>query len=175
MANEEYALRQAELQLAADRVVLRKHQQVTWEVVIGILIALALGGGGMWGCPVYNVWQQGLEGQAELRRAEQNRQIAIQVAQATEQSASHLKNAEITRAEGVAQANKIIGESLRQNEDYLLYLWIHNLAEAQKNGAEVIYVPTESNLPILEASRRGKRLVAPPDELPAKAPEDKKK
>jgi regulator of protease activity HflC (stomatin/prohibitin superfamily) len=119
--------------------------------LLGILLLVGLS---MWGCPVYSVWEQGLVGQAELRRAEQNRQIAIQVAQATEQSAEHLKQAEITRAEGVAQANKIIGSSLHENEDYLLYLWIHNLAEAEKNGAEVIYVPTEANLPILEAGRR---------------------
>jgi hypothetical protein len=34
---------------------------------------------------------------------------------------------------------------------YLHYLWIHNLAETRN---EVIYIPTEANLPILEAGRR---------------------
>jgi len=126
---------------------------VKW-VIAGFMIVSLCVGAGMWGCPVYNVWQQRLVGEAELRRAEQNRQIKIQEAQAVQQSAIHLKAAEVTRAEGVAAANKIIGDSLRQNEDYLLYLWIHNLAEAEKNGAEVIYVPTEANLPILEATRR---------------------
>jgi hypothetical protein len=32
----------------------------------------------MGGCPHYRVWQQGLEGEAELKRAQQNRQIAIE-------------------------------------------------------------------------------------------------
>lgn len=132
-----------------------------------LLIILLLVGLGMWGCPVYNVWEQQLAGEAELKRAEQNRQIKIQEAKAVEESAVHLKAAEVTRAEGVAAANKIIGDSLHQNEDYLRYLWIHNLAEAEKNGAEVIYVPTEANLPILEATRRWRSTpVAAPVEEP---------
>jgi predicted aminopeptidase len=118
-----------------------------------LLVLALLTAGAMWGCPTYNVWQQGLAGQAELKRAEQNRQIKIQEAKALEESAEHLKAAEIKRAEGVAAANKIIGESLKGNESYLHYLWIHNLAEAEKQGAEVIYVPTEAGLPILEAGR----------------------
>lgn len=128
-------------------------------IMAGLMAVALMLAVGMWGCPQYNVYEQGLRGQAELKRAEQNRQIKIQEAMAAEESAKHLKAAEITRAEGVAQANAIIGGSLKNNEDYLLYLWIHNLAEAEKNGAEVIYVPTEANLPILEATRR---LPAPP-------------
>lgn len=126
---------------------------VTHGVSVRLLVLTGVTVLGMWGCPVYNVWRQGLVGQAELRRAEQNRQIKIQEAKAVEESAEHLKRAEVTRAEGVAAANKIIGESLKGNESYLHYLWIHNLAEAEKQGAEVIYVPTEAGLPILEAGR----------------------
>ncbi len=154
---EDYKTRQREQDLRNRALELKRNQQIAQWIVLSVVGLIVCVLGGMYGCPRYNVWEQGLKGQAELRRAEQNRQIAIQVAQATEQSAVHLKNAEVTRAEGVAAANKIIGDSLRQNEDYLLYLWIHNLAEAEKNGAEVIYVPTEANLPILEASRRFKR------------------
>jgi regulator of protease activity HflC (stomatin/prohibitin superfamily) len=73
---------------------------------------------------------------------------------ASEEAAKHLAQAEIARAKGVAEANRIIGDSLKGNEDYLRYLWIHNLAEAEKLGAEVIYVPTEANLPILESTRK---------------------
>ena len=45
--------------------------------------------------PTYRVWQQNKEGKAELARAEQNRQIAIQAAMAKEKSAKSLANAEI--------------------------------------------------------------------------------
>jgi len=52
----------------------------------------------------------------------------------------------------VAKANKIIGDSLKDNESYLRYLWINGLSEKDNNT--VIYVPTEANLPILEAGKR---------------------
>jgi hypothetical protein len=109
---------------------------------------------GMWGCPKYDVYSREMTGRAELAQATSNRQIKVNEAMAAEEAAKHLAQAEIERAKGVAQANKIIGDSLKGNEDYLRYLWIHNLAEAEKLGAEVIYVPTEANLPILESTRR---------------------
>jgi regulator of protease activity HflC (stomatin/prohibitin superfamily) len=104
----------------------------------------------MWGCPQYSVYQQNLEGEAELARATQNRQIAIQEAQAKKESAQHLADAEVIRATGAAKANKIIGESLKGNESYLHYLFINNM-EHTKN--QVIYLPTEAGLPILESMR----------------------
>ncbi len=106
---------------------------------------------GMWGCPHYSVWQQGLAGEAEFKRAEQNRRIAVQEASAKQESAKLLADADVARAVGVAEANKIIGDSLRNNEGYLRYLWISNMAEAKK---EVIYIPTEAGIPILEAGKR---------------------
>lgn len=105
---------------------------------------------GMWGCPRYSVYQQNLEGEAELARATQNRQIAIQEAQAKKESAKDLAEAEVIRAEGAAKANRIIGESLKANEAYLHYLFINNM-EHTKN--QVIYLPTEAGLPILESKR----------------------
>lgn len=129
-----------------------------FAVVFGIAFLLAmfvgLMGIGMWGCPRYNVYSSQLAGQAELAQATANRQIKIQEAQAAQEAAKHMAQAEIERAKGVAEANRIIGNSLKGNEDYLRYLWIHNLAEAEQKGAEVIYIPTEANLPILEATRR---------------------
>ena len=100
--------------------------------------------------PKYRVWQQGLEGEAELKRAEQNRKIAVQEAEAKKEAAKSLADAEIIRAQGVAKANEIIGGSLKGNEEYLRYLWIDNL---EKGNNSVIYVPTEAGLPILEANR----------------------
>ena len=100
--------------------------------------------------PQYYVWQQNKAGEAELARAEQNRQIAIQEARAKEESAKSLANAEVIRAEGVAKANKIIGDSLQNNEAYIHYLWIEALRESSN---EVIYIPTEAGIPITESSR----------------------
>ena len=122
--------------------------KVIRNIILGVLAVLAVS---MAGCPVYNVWDQEQTGKAELARAEQNRQIAIQEAMAKKESAKQLAEAEVIRADGVARANKIIGDSLKNNEDYLRYLFVNNL-EHTKN--QVIYVPTETNLPILEAGRK---------------------
>jgi hypothetical protein len=102
--------------------------------------------------PMLKPWWAEQTGKAELAQAEQNRQIAVKEAQAKLDSSVLLAQAEIKRAEGVAQANKIIGESLKQNEMYLEYLWITDVAGANIDKT-VVYVPTEANLPILEASR----------------------
>lgn len=111
--------------------------------IIGIVAALAAN-------PYYAVFQQRMAGKAELERAEQNRQIKVQEAKATKESAVLLAQAEIERAKGVSEANKIIGDSLKGNEAYLRYLWIDSVSKNQAT----IYVPTEAGLPILEASRR---------------------
>ena len=100
--------------------------------------------------PIINVWQQSKEGEAELARAESNRQIATLEALAKKESSKSLSDAEVIRAEGVAKANKIIGDSLSENESYLRYLWIQSL---DHGNATIVYVPTEANLPILESQR----------------------
>lgn len=105
---------------------------------------------GMWGCPQYGVWTSELEGKGELRKAEWNKKAAIEEASAIKDSARFLAEAEEIRATGVAKANKIIGNSLRKNEAYLRYLWIQGLHDG---NSETIYIPTEANLPILEAQR----------------------
>jgi hypothetical protein len=119
---------------------------------LGTLMLFVLIIVGMIGCPRYKVYQQNLRGKADLAEATQNRQIAIQEAMAKFESAVYIKQSDRTRAVGVAIANKIIGQSLRENEDYLRWLWITDVAGANIDKT-IVYVPTETNLPILEATR----------------------
>lgn len=119
--------------------------------IVGLFGIVLVGAIGMYGCPRYNVYQQRMEGQAILAHAQSSREVAVAEAKAKMESAELLAQAEVSRAKGVAQANQIIGASLKGNEDYLRYLWIQNL-ESIKEG-QVIYVPTEAGLPILEAGR----------------------
>ena len=119
--------------------------------IIAIVVIIVLGIG-LAGCPNYNVYSQRLAGEAELARAESNRRIAIAEAEAKKESAKQLAEAEIIRAEGVAKANKIIGDSLKNNEAYLRYLYITGITDSG-SGAQTIYIPTEAGLPILEAKR----------------------
>lgn len=120
-------------------------------ITTAILGFILLCAGAMYGCPKYNVYQQNLAGEAELARATQNRQIRIQEAKAKQEAATLEAQTEIERAKGVAEANKIIGDSLKGNEAYLRYLWIQGLQEGAT--PQVVYVPTEAGLPILEAGR----------------------
>lgn len=99
----------------------------------------------------YSIWYQRQAGLAELARAEGNRAIAVCEAEAAKESAKCFAEAEVIRARGVAEANKIIGDSLKGNESYLRYRWIEGL---QTNQMQTIYVPTEAGLPILEAGKR---------------------
>lgn len=123
-------------------------------MIIGFVVTifvLLLGGLGMYGCPKWDVYQQRMAGQAILAHAQSSREVAVAEAKAKMESAELLAQADVARAKGVAQANTIIGESLKGNEAYLRYLWIQNLETSKE--AQVIYVPTEAGLPILEAGR----------------------
>jgi len=109
---------------------------------IALVVAFLVGG------PQYNVWTQSLNGKAELQKAEYTRQVAVLEAQAKMDSASKLADAEIERAKGVAEANRIIGDSLKDNPRYLQYLYITGLQEGSEKGNRTIYVPTEGGMPV---------------------------
>jgi hypothetical protein len=103
--------------------------------------------------PEYNVWKRELDGKAQLRQAEWNRQITIKEAEAELEAAKSLSKAEVERAKGASEANKIVANGLGGHEGYLRYLYIQTLAKIQDKST-VIYVPTEAGLPILEAGKR---------------------
>lgn len=110
-------------------------------IIVSVLLA-------MWGYPVYRVWQREMSGKAELAEATWNRQIQIEEAQANLESERLNAQAEVERAKGAAEAIKIEGGSLTEN--YIKYLWVRQLNTGQK---QLVYVPTEAGLPILEANR----------------------
>jgi regulator of protease activity HflC (stomatin/prohibitin superfamily) len=114
---------------------------IVFGVGFVVVIALLFIGG-----PMYNVWQQSLAGKAELQKAEYTRQVAVLEAQAKKDSAQQLADAEIIRAQGVAKANSIIGESLKNNPAYLQYLWI---TEGEKDSNRTVYmIPNNGGAPI---------------------------
>ena len=57
--------------------------------------------------------------------------------------------AEIERAKGAAEAIKIENGSI--TPAYIQYLWVRQ--QSNLNDKTVIYIPTETNLPVLEAAR----------------------
>jgi regulator of protease activity HflC (stomatin/prohibitin superfamily) len=119
---------------------------------VGFFAFSALIALGLWGCPKYKVYDSRQEGMANLAHAQFNAEVVVAEAKAKMEAAELLAQADVNRAKGAAQANVIIGSSLKNNEAYLRYLWIQNLENAKDQ--QVIYVPTEAGLPILEAGKR---------------------
>lgn len=117
-------------------------------VIIGIVVA-ALWLISLFAYPVYNVWRAEMSGRAELMRAEQNRKIQIEEAKANLESEKLNAQAEIERAKGAAEAIKIENGNLTPT--YIQYLWVRQ--QGMQDNRTVVYVPTEANLPILEANR----------------------
>ena len=98
------------------------------------------------GLPQYGVWTKTLNGKAQLQEAEYTRQVAVLEAQAKKDSAQQLAEAEVIRAQGVAKANSIIGDSLKGNPAYLQYLWI---TQGEGNTERTVYmVPSNGGAPV---------------------------
>lgn len=102
----------------------------------------------LWGLPQLGVYNRTLAGKAALMEAESTRQVRVLEARAKMDAASLEASAEIERAKGVAEANQIIGNSLKDNPRYLQYLYIVGLQEGSEKGNRTIYVPTEGGLPV---------------------------
>lgn len=118
---------------------------ILWIVVGTIVLVVAMAFIRPW----YNVWSQEMEGKAEFAKAEQNRKIKIEEAKANLEAEKLNAQAEIERAKGAAEAIRIENGSITPT--YIQYLWVRQ--QGDLNNKTVIYVPTETNLPILEATR----------------------
>lgn len=102
--------------------------------------------------PRWNVWKSHQDGLADLAVAKNEQQIQIAKAQSRLDAASLNKQAAIVEAEAVAAQIQAIGSQLTAHDLYLRWQWI-KMMEDNGSSADVIYVPTEANLPILEATR----------------------
>lgn len=127
-----------------------------WWMKRSVIAAVFFLGIGMAGCPVYNVWNakmkgeaaialQTRQGQAYLAQAQSARMVAVTQAEAEREAASK-------RAEAIA----IVGKAAQDFPQYRTQEFIGAFAEAMHAGriSQIIYVPTEANIPILEVGRR---------------------
>lgn len=125
------------------------------QIILGIVFILIVSSIGLWGCPKYKVYSSQKDGEATLAQAQYSRDVAVVEAKAKMESATLLAQADTIRAHGIARANQIIGQSL--TDAYLHWFWIDNIDKANN----VIYIPTEAGLPIMEASRFNKNYGIP--------------
>jgi hypothetical protein len=105
--------------------------------------------------PIYRVWSESKRGEAELKRAEYTRKIIIETAKAKNEAAVMEAEAEVVKAGGLAKAITIVGEKAKEYPEYRYQHFIDGLTEALREGLvdQVIYLPTEAGMPILESSR----------------------
>jgi regulator of protease activity HflC (stomatin/prohibitin superfamily) len=88
------------------------------------------------------------EKKAMIEQAKAENESATLQAEAKIKIAKAEAQAEIERSKGVAEANRIVGESLKGNKEYLEYLKIISITTV--NGY-MVYIPTEAMIPITEA------------------------
>jgi regulator of protease activity HflC (stomatin/prohibitin superfamily) len=119
-------------------------------VVCGVLLLLLSIPVYLFGSPYYNVWTAEMRGKAILAEAENARRAEVAKAQA-----------ELEAASLEVQAIAVLGEAYQNNPDFRYMKFIDAFAEGMKNGSiqKVIYVPTEAQIPIMEA--RSEVLVTP--------------
>ncbi len=117
-------------------------KNITLIVLLTTVFVLLFLGAMFFGIPVWRVWQQELEGKAILARAEQSRKVLIAQASAERDSA-------VLRAEAI----KIVGAAAKEFPEYRQQEFIGSFAHALEQGkiSQIIYVPTEANIPIIEA------------------------
>ena len=109
-------------------------------LLLGISAAVAFG------YPQYKVWEQSKAGEAALAKATQDRQIKVQEAEAEQEAASKQ-----------AEANRILGESIRQYPESMEQKWVEAI---EKTSNQVIYLPTEASVPITESARMAQKAKA---------------
>lgn len=101
-----------------------------------------------WIMPSVNLHKAQIENQRVISQQRAESDAAVYAAKSTVTQSKAKAEAEVERAKGAAQAQAIIADTL--TEPYLRYLYITNLGTSSH---EVIYLPTEAGLPILEAGR----------------------
>lgn len=114
--------------------------------VISLALFLGLSAAVAFGYPQYKVWEQSKAGEAALAKATQDRQIKVQEAEAEQEAASKQ-----------AEANRILGESIRQYPEAMEQKWVEAI---EKTSNQVIYLPTEASVPITESARMAQKVKA---------------
>lgn len=120
-------------------------------ILLGVLTFSAIALWMLVGYPIWNVWASKQAGKAELQHAQNEQMIQIAEAQSRLDAAELNKKAAIIEAEAVAAQIARIGDQLTKHDLFLKWQWIKMMED---RDGETIYVPTEANLPVLEATRR---------------------
>lgn len=111
-------------------------------IMFGIVILCLFIAGAMVGCPQYKVYSSRLDGEAALAKANSTKQVLVTQAQAEKEA-----------AQAQADAIRIVGQASKDFPQYREQQFIQAFGEAMQSDKieKIIYVPTEANIPIIEA------------------------
>jgi regulator of protease activity HflC (stomatin/prohibitin superfamily) len=121
-------------------------------IVLIVILVIVFVLWSLFGYPLWKVWASEKRGEADLQKAHKEQQIQVSKAQGRVDAAELNKKAAIIEAEAVSAQIEKIGKQLTEHDLYLKWQWIKMMEERPESS--VIYVPTEANLPILEAGAR---------------------
>lgn len=128
---------------------------IDFALALVITVVIVLIGALAFGLPQYGVYAKSLNGKALLMEAEYTRQTTVLEAQAKLDSAEKLKQVRITEAQGIAEANRIIGASLKDNPEYLTFLQIEKIEEGAEKGNKTYFVaPNQAGVPVITQSTK---------------------
>ncbi|WP_162941578.1 hypothetical protein [Desertimonas flava] len=108
--------------------------------------------------PKLNLYRSNTEKQSVIAEQEAISQAEVYAAQKRVTAAEAEAEARIIEAESIAESQRIISETL--TPEYLTWRFYEVLATTEN---EIIYVPTEAGLPILEAARNTPPVVVESD------------
>lgn len=114
--------------------------------IVGVIVVIVMiVAAWMFFYPNYRVWSQEMRGKAALAEASQSKMIQI------EQARAELESSQL-RAEAIV----IMGQAAKDYPEYRQQEFVGAFGEALREGSinQIIYVPTEGNIPILEAGKR---------------------
>lgn len=98
--------------------------------------------------PKLNLYKANTEKQSVIREQEAISEAAEYAAKSRVTQATAEGEAKVIEAKALAEAQRIIAETL--TPEYVQYLYVEAIRD---NPNQIIYVPTEAGLPILEAGR----------------------
>jgi regulator of protease activity HflC (stomatin/prohibitin superfamily) len=129
------------------------HILIFWVVVAMIIITILWGT--MWGWAHFRLWRAEYAGKAfEIEKEYVGRGILAE-AEYAKQARIEQAKAEKESAQLTADAIEIVGAAAQKYPEYRTQEFILSFGEALREGniEQIIYVPTEANIPITEATR----------------------
>ena len=126
---------------------------IVFVIAIGLFVCILFATG--WGWAHFRLWKVQYTGKALEIEKKYKGQAILAEAKSARMARVEAARAEKEAAQLTADAIKIVGEMAKKYPEYRNQEFILSFGEALREGNinQVVYVPTEANIPIMEAGR----------------------